>query len=193
MLTRWLFVGFVLLVAVQRLWELKVSRAHERALRAEGATEHAAGQMPWMTALHSGWLVCSVLEVFLERRVLVPWLCALAFSLFCAGQALRLLAMRTLGRRWTVKVITPAAHSEPAVSAGIYRYLRHPNYLGVILEIAALPLLHTAYLSALVFSVGNALLLLFRIRAEERALRSSSDYAQHFDARPRFWPSLRLR
>jgi methyltransferase len=189
MLSRWLFTGLVLLVIAQRLWEVRLSRAHEQKLRARGALEHAAGQMPWMVALHAGWLASTVLEVWLLRPSF-SWLVALpALALFGLGQALRLIAMRTLGERWTVRVIT-LRNGEPAVAQGIYRHLRHPNYAGVVLEIAALPLVHGAVWSALGFSVLNALLLRARIQAEERALAETGPYAEQFRERPRFVPGV---
>jgi len=189
MLSRWLFLGLVLAVAAQRLWELTVSRDHEAQLHAAGAIEHAREQMPWMRAVHAGWLLCMLLEVFAADRPFLPALGIAAFAVFAVGQALRLLAMHSLGKRWTVKIITPVSN-QPPISGGIYKYLRHPNYLGVVLEIAALPLVHDAYLSALFFSVANGVLLWFRIRAEERALSSTSDYQTRFRERPRFWPAL---
>ena len=189
MLTRYLFLVLVLAVAAQRLWELRVSKRHEQALRAEGAIEHAPEQMRIMRAVHAGWLVCTLLEVFVAERPLWLPLALSAFVLFLAGQALRLMAMHTLGGRWTVKIIVPSRLGPP-ISGGIYRYVRHPNYLGVVLEIFALPLIHSAYLSALVFSVANGVLLWFRIRAEEQALSGSSDYGERFRDRPRFVPSL---
>jgi len=189
MLTRSLFTGLVLLVIAQRLWEVRLSRAHERKLRARGAVEHAAGQMPWMIALHACWLACTVLEVWLLAPAF-SWTLALpALALFGLGQALRLLAMRTLGERWTVRVITLQS-GEPAVARGIYRHLRHPNYAGVMLEIAALPLVHGAVWSALSFSLLNALLLRARVRAEERALAETGPYAEQFRERPRFVPGI---
>jgi methyltransferase len=187
MLTRALFTGLWLALVVQRLWEMRVSRRHEAALRARGAVEHAPEQMPWMIAVHASWLAFSLLEVWLLQRPFVLALALPALLLFGAGQALRLSAMHTLGERWTVRVITPTS-GEPAVARGIYRYLRHPNYLGVILEIAALPLIHGAYLSALLGSLCNALLLRARIRAEEGALSRTSSYASQFQGRPRFVP-----
>jgi methyltransferase len=187
--TRLVFVVIVLLVGLQRLWELRVSRQHEQALLQEGATEHAPEQMPWMRAVHTLWLVSAIAEVYLAKRPFIPALAGCALVVFLAGQTLRLVAMRSLGPRWTVKIITPPAGAPP-VSHAIYRYLRHPNYLGVILEIAALPLLHTAYVTALVFSVANGILLRFRIRAEEAALSGSSDYAARFQGRARFLPAL---
>jgi methyltransferase len=187
MLTRALFSGLWLALVVQRLWEMRVSRRHEAALRARGAIEHAPEQMPWMIAVHTGWLVGSLLEVWLLQRPFMLALAVPALLLFALGQSLRLSAMHTLGERWTVRVITPTS-GEPAVARGIYRYVRHPNYLGVILEIAALPLIHGAYLAALLGSVCNALLLWARIRAEERALSQTSSYAAQFQGRPRFVP-----
>jgi methyltransferase len=173
-------------VVLQRLIEVGISKRHEAALLQAGAREHAAGQMPWMIALHASWLVCALLEVTLLDRPFHLWLGVPALLLFGAGQVLRILAMRTLGERWTVKVITlPGA---PAISGGIFRYVRHPNYLGVVLEIAALPLVHDAWATALVFSVANGLLLRARIRAEEQALRQTGDYDQRFAHRPRFVP-----
>jgi methyltransferase len=181
------FVCLLACVVVQRLLELRISKRNEATLREEGATEHAPEQMPWMIALHAGWLVCTLLEVLLFQRPFRLWLGLLALLVFCAGQALRLFAIQALGDRWTVKVITlPGA---PAISDGIFRYLRHPNYLGVVLEIAALPLVHGAWFSALVFSILNGILLRARIRAEEQALRESGDYDERFALRPRFIPS----
>lgn len=186
MLTRLLFSALWVLVVAQRLWEMRLSRAHEQKLKSQGAIEHARAQMPWMVALHAAWLVASLLEVWLLARPFSLALALPAFALFALGQTLRLCAMRTLGERWTVRVITPL--QVPPVASGIYRYLRHPNYVGVVLEIAALPLVHGAYLSALCFSLLNAILLRARIRAEERALSATGSYASVFAGRPRFIP-----
>jgi methyltransferase len=172
MVTRALFTALLLLVATQRALELRQSRRNEAWIRARGGREHAAWQMPWMRALHAAWLVSSLLEVWLAHRPFVPWLAAVAAAAFVAGQVLRLTAMRTLGARWTVRVMTiPGA---PLVKRGIYRHVRHPNYLGVALEIAAFPLIHSAYVTSAVFTALNALLLRWRIRAEEAALRGAA-------------------
>jgi len=187
MLSQWLFSLLWLGVVLQRLWEVGLSRRHEARLKEEGAIEHAQAQMPWMIALHAGWLLASLLEVWLLDRRFHAWLGVPALLLFVFGQGLRLVAMYTLGERWTVKVITPI-HSQPAVAHGVYRFLRHPNYAGVALEIAALPLVHGAYLTALLFSMLNGLLLQARIAAEERALAATGPYAAQFRGRPRFIP-----
>ena len=189
MVTRAWFTAFVMAVAVQRLLEVRHSRRNERQLLNRGAQEHAASQMAVMAALHTLWLAASVIEVWVFRPPFRPWLAIAALTLFALGQTLRLLAIRALGPRWTVRVMTlPAA--EPVVD-GIYRYIRHPNYLGVILEIAALPLVHGAVWSSASFSVANAVVLSARIRAEEQALSRDNGYARHFGARGRFLPSSR--
>lgn len=182
------FTLLVAAVAAQRLWEVRRSARHERALRAAGGREHAPGQMPWMRALHAGWLVAMVLEVWLLHRTAPPWLVVLALLAFAAGQALRIAAMRALGPRWTVKIFT--VPGETAIARGVFRHLRHPNYLGVVLEIAALPLVHGAWLTAIAFSVANATLLRLRVRAEERALEEDASYQEVHRDRPRFVPSF---
>ncbi|MET0339873.1 MAG: isoprenylcysteine carboxylmethyltransferase family protein [Polyangiales bacterium] len=173
-------------MAAQRMLEVRVSRMNEAELHARGGIEHAAEQMPIMVAVHSGWLIACLAEVWLFDR---PFHRALALPMllvFCAGQALRIAAIRALGVRWTVKVLV--VPGETPVSGGIFRYLRHPNYLGVILEIVALPLVHTAWLTAVVFSAANGALLYRRILAEEQALAASSDYDARFADRARLVP-----
>jgi methyltransferase len=187
---RVLFTILVLGVAVQRLSELALSRHNERLLRARGAREHATGQMPIMRALHAAWLVSMLVEVWIVDRVATPWIALPALALFGVGQALRWLAMRTLGDRWNVKILTlPGA---PPVTNGVFAYVRHPNYLGVVLEIATLPLVGGAIFTALWASVANAVLLAFRIRAEEAALSEDNQYARLAD-RPMLVPRAARR
>lgn len=166
--SRLLYTVLVLLVAVQRLVELAVSKRHERSLRARGAVEAGAGHYPVMVALHTLFLVSCVAEVWLLGRPFVPWLGWAALAVLAAAQGLRYWTISTLGERWTTRVLVPPG--EPLETGGPFRYLRHPNYLAVALEIAALPLVHAAWLTAVVFSFANALLLRVRIGVEERAL-----------------------
>jgi methyltransferase len=169
MVTRTIFTVLVALVALQRVLELRRSRRNEVRIRARGGREHAAWQMPWMRALHAAWIASTLAEVWLTHRPVVPVVAAIAAVAFGIGQVLRHTAMKTLGWRWTVRVMT--VPGLPPVTRGIYRHVRHPNYVGVVLEIAALPLLHSAYVTAVVFTLLNAALLRWRIRAEEAALR----------------------
>ncbi|MGE0789445.1 MAG: isoprenylcysteine carboxyl methyltransferase family protein [Sandaracinaceae bacterium] len=170
-MSRVLFASVVGLVAGQRLMELRTSARHESKLRAAGAVEHAAEQMPFMRALHGLWLASCIAEVFLlKRRASLPTAIGATLA-FGAGQLLRRSAMRALGERWNVRVLV--LPGQPPVSGGPFRYVRHPNYLGVALEMAALPAMHGAFVTAIGFSIANAVLLRARIRAEEDALEST--------------------
>lgn len=180
------FLMLLFALSGQRLWELAKSRRNERRLRAQGAVEHAPQQVPAMVALHVAWLLAMPFEVFaFARNARLPVSLA-ALCVFALGQALRLAAMRALGDRWTVKILTvqgSTAHAE-----GPFRLIRHPNYLGVWLETVALPFVHGAWLSALVFGALQAAFLTWRIRAEEAALSASTDYDEKLMTRPRFVP-----
>lgn len=173
------------IVGVQRVLELVRSGRNERILRGLGAREHAPGQMPFMRALHATWLVGCVLEPWLCDRTPIAWVSALAGIALVVGQRLRHLAMRALGPRWNVKILTlPDA---PPVTTGVFAWMRHPNYAGVVLEIAAVPLLGGAWITAIVLSVANAVLLVLRVRAEEEALQHDNPDAQ-LAATPRWAP-----
>lgn len=187
MVTEVLFTALVAAVAIQRLVEVGQSRRNERALLARRAREHARWQVPVLATLHTGWLVASVGEVWWGAPPFRAWLALTAGVVFMAGQTLRLLAMRALGPRWTIRVMT--LPGTPAVAGGIYRYLRHPNYLGVAFEIAALPLMHGAVWTAAIFSAANAAVLALRIRSEERALAIDSAYLDVLGGRSRFVPT----
>ena len=163
-----LFAGFVAALGVQRLFELRLSRYNEQRMRRVGGREHAPFTYRWIVALHSAWFAAMLLEVFAGRREFHSRLASPAVGVFAVGQAFRLTAIRTLGWRWSTRIMTVPGASP--VRHGIYRYIRHPNYLGVELEILAVPLVHSAYLTSLVFGVANLLLLHDRIRREEQAL-----------------------
>jgi len=186
---RLLFAGFVAALGAQRLSELRLSRRNEARMHAHGGREHASETYRWIVSLHAAWFGAMLLEVFACRRKFRPRLAALAIGLFAAGQALRLSAIHTLGWRWSTRVMT--VPGEAPVQRGIYRYMRHPNYLGVQLEILAAPLVHSAYLTSAVFGAANALLLRARIRQEEQALDAygrDNGYRELFEGRLRFVP-----
>jgi methyltransferase len=170
--TRLLFLGFVAGLGLQRLFELRLSRRNELRMRERGGREHAPETYPWIVGLHAAWFAAMLLEVFAGRRRFRLRLAMPAFVVFAAGQALRLTAIRTLGWRWSTRVMTVPGPDGARVQHGIYRYIHHPNYLGVQLEILSAPLVHSAYLTSAVFGVANALLLRDRIRREEHALEA---------------------
>jgi methyltransferase len=187
--TRLLYTVLVGLVAVQRLAELAIARRNVRRLLARGAVEVAPGHYRVMVLLHTAFLAACPLEVWLLDRPFVPALAAAMLAVLLLAAALRYWVIATLGERWTTRIV--CLPGVPPVQGGPYRFLRHPNYLAVIAEIAALPLLHGAWGTALVFSLANALVLKVRIRAEEEGLSRSSDYGEVFARRPRLLPGRR--
>lgn len=167
------YVLLVLLVVVARLAELAVARRHLAWALGRGGVEHGAGHYPAMVLLHSAFLVACLVEVPLADRPFLPWLGWPALVLLAAAHALRWWCVTSLGNRWTTRIVV--LPGEPLVTRGPYRWLRHPNYVAVGLEIVALPLVHSAWVTALVFTVLNAALLLgVRIPAEERALTEAA-------------------
>lgn len=152
-----LLLGFL---AVQRLSELGLARANTRALMAAGAWEAGAGHYPFIVALHAAWL--AALAIFgHDAEVSLPWL-----AVFIVLQGLRIWILATLGRRWTTRIIVTG---EPPVARGPFRWLRHPNYALVALEIVAAPMALGLVWVAIVFSALNAVMLAIRIRAEDAA------------------------
>jgi len=154
-------LGFV---TVQRLAELQLARRNSSRLLAEGAVEHGRGHYGFLVALHGAWLA-ALWALAPGRPVALPLL-----ALFALLQLGRVWVIATLGKRWTTRIIVkPGA---PLVASGPYRWLSHPNYLIVTLEIALLPLVFGLWPIALVFSLLNGLVLWVRIRAENAALAS---------------------
>ncbi len=155
--------------AAERVAELIVSARNARWALARGGREEGRGHFPAMVALHTGLLVACAAEPLLAERPFLPWLAVPCAVLVLAGQGLRWWCIGTLGRRWNTRVVV--VPGLPLVARGPYRLLPHPNYVVVALEGVVLPLAGTAWLTAIVFTVLDAVLLLgFRIPAEERAL-----------------------
>jgi methyltransferase len=191
MVTRILFAVLLSCIGLQRLAELRLSQKNERIILSRGGREYAPGQLDWMKFLHIAWFAGMLVEVFWLQRPFIPALSLAALLLLVIGQLLRYAAIRTLGWRWSVRVLTlPGA---APIHKGIYRYIRHPNYLGVMLEIIALPLIHTAYVTAFCFALAFGVLIGFRIREEESALSKTSNYQAVFQGLPRFLPLRRLQ
>jgi methyltransferase len=138
-----------------------------------------------MVLFHTAFLVACAVEPLALHRPFPGPLGYAAFAGALAAQLLRYWAISTLGERWNTRIIF--VPGDTPVTAGPYRYIRHPNYVAVILEFICLPLIHGGYLTALLFSVGNAALLYVRIRAEEQAL--GAEYQQAFSNKPRFLPA----
>lgn len=177
-------------VALQRLVELGVSaRNRRRALARGGVDAEPRAAYAAMVALHAAFLVAAPAEVLLLDRPFVALLGGPMLALALAAQLLRYWAIATLRGRWTTRVVV--VPGDPAIAAGPYRLVRHPNYLAVALELFALPLVHTAWMTALVVSVANGLVLRRRIAREEAALAGATDYEACLGGLPRFLPRAR--
>jgi methyltransferase len=200
---RW-FLTLCGAVAGGRLAELAWSRAHERRMAARGG---AVVREPWyaaMVALHAGTLIGAPLEVALAARAArrrarpatPPPRLLRTVGLVGVGAAtlLRIWTLRTLGDSWSTRVTRFAGGGRRVVTGGPYRYIRHPNYLAVILELASLPLAGGAIVTALGATALNALVLSRRIPLEERELAADPAWRATMLSRPRLLPRLpRLR
>lgn len=181
-----LYLGLLALLAAERVLELAISRRHTAWARARGGVERGQGHFPLMALLHAAFFPACAAEVIglgrgFDARLGVPLL-----ALALAAQGLRYWAILSLGRAWNVRVI--CVPGLPAVTHGPYRWIRHPNYLAVALELFAVPLVHGAWLTAVLFSLANGALLRVRIRCEEQALREHCDYGRRLGSRARFVP-----
>lgn len=170
-----LFTVLILVTGLERIAELIISTRNARWAFERGGVESNRAQLPWMIGLHLGLLLGALAEVWLLPRPFLPWLGWPMLVIALACQAGRYWVIGSLGRQWNTRVIV--VPGLPLVTRGPYRWSRlpHPNYLIVAIEGVALPLVHTAWVTALAFTVLNAVLLLgFRIPAEDRALAGSA-------------------
>jgi len=158
----WPSIALLAFVTLQRLVELPLAHANTNRLLAAGGHEVGAAHYPWIVALHGAWLL-TLWWLAPGRPVDIPFL--LLFLLIELG---RVWVLRTLGNRWTTRIIV--VPGEELVATGPYRFVRHPNYLVVVGEIAVLPLVFGLWDVAIIFSLLNAVILTVRIRAENRAL-----------------------
>jgi methyltransferase len=155
-------------IAVERIAELVVSKRNLAWSKARGGSEFGAGHYPLMVVLHVGLLVGCLAEPLLAHRPFIPALGWPMLVIVLAAQGLRWWCITTLGHQWNTRVVViPGA---VRVTGGPYRVIPHPNYVAVIVEGIALPLVHTAWLTAVVFTLLNAALLSARIRVENSAL-----------------------
>jgi methyltransferase len=166
-----LYTVLVGLVAVERLAELVVANRNMAWSLERGGRESGFAHYPFMVVLHTGLLAGCLLEVWLGHRSFQAALGWPMLALVVGSQALRWWCIRTLGRQWNTRIVV--VPGMPRIADGPYRLFSHPNYVAVVVEGFALPLVHDAWLTAVVFSGLNAVLLTVRIRAEDVALRAA--------------------
>jgi len=166
-----LVLALAVLIGAERILELRLAARNRSLMLARGAQESGQAHYRWVVLLHSAWFVAWPAEAFARGPQLQQlWLVWLV--LFLLAEILRYWCVKTLGVRWNTRILV--LPGEPPVRSGPYRFLRHPNYLAVVLDLFTVPMVFSAWITALVFSVLNlALLLLVRIPAEERALKQA--------------------
>jgi len=162
------YTVFIAATGAERLVEMVVSKQNAAWAFARGGVERGRGHFGFMVVLHTAFLIGCVAEVWLLERPFIPALGFSMLGLAVGAQALRWWVIKVLGRRWNTRVIVVPGLDR--IESGPFRWIRHPSYLAVVLEGLALPLIHTAWLTAIVFSTLNAGLLMVRIRCEEEAL-----------------------
>jgi methyltransferase len=183
---QWLALSLLGIVALARLVEVAVSAPRAR---------HAEREPWWpaMVATHAGVLAGTAADVILDGAPPPAWLGAAAAVALAAATALRVWVFRTLRGRWNVRVVDPGHGPGAIVTGGPYAHIRHPNYVAVILEVAALPLLCGAAEVAVAGTIANAAVLALRIPFEEERLARHPEYRAVMLRRPRLVPRLRSR
>jgi methyltransferase len=174
-----IFQVVVSFCALQRLVELFIAKKNESWIIDHGGKVLKETNYAFMVILHTSWILGLLYHAFFTPNKLIqPPLFWLSLSFFVLGQILRWHAITTLGKRWSTRVcVLPEA---PVVKSGLFKWIKHPNYLGVILELFFLPMAMGLWKIALIFSVLNGIILFFRIRFEERMLCEFNDYEEKF-------------
>jgi methyltransferase len=182
------FLALLLAVGLLRIFELGVSRRHQQQMIASGASKVNEPQFRWMVFVHTAILIGAALEVVFLHRPFIPILAAMMFLLFLTANAIRLWVVRTMGKHWNVQVMNST--SLGVVTEGPFRFVRHPNYAAVFVEMVSLPLIHTAWITALLGCVGCVATISQRIALEESVLFANPAYRTAMAGKPRFLPGL---
>ena len=182
------YLGLLLVVALLRLYELQISHRHQREMMAHGAAKVPDPRFRWMVLLHTSVLLGAGLEVVFLHRPFYRLFGAVCFVICLAANVVRWWVIRTLGEHWNVQVINSTGIG--VITSGPFRYVRHPNYAAVFVEMLALPLIHCAWMTAFVGSAAHVVVLSQRLATEERVLFSDVYYREVMSGKPRFLPGL---
>jgi methyltransferase len=187
-LSRIAYLILLALFGAGRLGELIISRRNQRKMRSEGATRVAEPRFPWMVILHIAVFVAAGAEVIFLHRTFIPALAIAMFALFLLSNVLRWWVMASLKSHWNVQVMDSARLG--VVSTGPYRWVRHPNYVAVFVELVSLPLIYSAWITAIFAAIGNAWVLHNRLAVEDKMLLANPDYRAAMGGKPRFLPKF---
>jgi methyltransferase len=182
------YIALLVVVGIGRLAELGISRRNQRQLERQGVRKIPEAHFRWMVFLHGSVLVCAGAEVLFLHRPFIPALAIAMFALFVLANLLRWWVIRTLAGHWNVEVMESSRVG--VVSSGPYRWVRHPNYVAVVIEIFSLPMIHTAWITAIIGTLGDLEILRRRIKVEDGFLMSNPDYRVAMGEKPRFFPRV---
>lgn len=182
------YLGFLAVVGVSRLLELRLSRRNQTRMLNAGAQRARDPVYPWMVALHTGTLVACALEVILLSRTAPLWLAVCCLAVWAASNLLRAWVIKTLAVHWNTEVVDST--SIGVVSSGPYSVVRHPNYVAVFLEMLAIAGMHGAWLTLAVSGAAHILVLHRRIESEETVLLRNPEYQRVMAGKPRFLPGV---
>ncbi|HSZ18321.1 MAG TPA: isoprenylcysteine carboxylmethyltransferase family protein [Candidatus Acidoferrum sp.] len=182
------YILLLLIVGIGRLAELRISRRNQGQLEKQGVRKIPEPHFRWMVFLHGAVLVCAGAEVLFLHRPLIPALAIPMAALFVLANLLRWWVIGTLAGHWNVEVMESSRVG--VVSSGPYRWVRHPNYVAVVMEIFSLPMIHTAWITAVAGTLGDLEILRRRIKVEDGFLMSNPAYRLAMGGKPRFLPRL---
>jgi methyltransferase len=182
------YIALLVLVGIERLGEVAVSRRHQRKMKEQGVRKIVEPHYPWLVLFHAVILVSAGAEVLFLHRPLIPALAISMLALFILSNVLRYWVIFLLGGLWNIQIMDSSRLG--VVTSGPYRWVRHPNYTGVVMEVFSLPLIHTAWITAIISTLGYFEILRRRVKIEDGVLMADPAYRQAMGGKPRFLPGL---
>jgi methyltransferase len=182
------YLALLAVVGIGRLLELRISRRNQKNLEKQGVRKIPEPHFRWMVLTHAAVLAGAAAEVLLLHRPLIPSLAISMAALFVFANALRWWVIRTLAGHWNVEVMVSSRVG--VVTSGPYRWIRHPNYVAVVIELFSLPMIHTAWITALAGTLADLEILRRRLRVEEGVLLADPVYRATMGDKPRFLPKF---
>ena len=182
------YLALLVLVGIERLAELAISRRNQRRLMPQGARRVPEPNFRWMVLFHIVVLIGAGAEVLFLHRPLILALAVSMLALFVLSNVLRWWVIHLLAEHWSVELMD-GSHIK-VVTSGPYRWIRHPNYVGVLAEVFSLPMIHTAWITAFAGVLGYALILRQRLKIEDGFLMANPAYRLAMGDKPRFLPRL---
>lgn len=180
------YIALLILVGIERLVEVGISKRNQRKMTEQGARKITEPVFPWLVLFHALVLVSAGAEVLFLHRPLIPALAVSMTILFIVSNVIRYWVIYLLAGLWNVQIMDSSRLG--IVTSGPYRWIRHPNYTGVVLEVFSLPMIHTAWITAVFGTLAYMEILRRRVKAEDSVLMANPAYREAMAGKPRFLP-----